>query len=33
MITISENAKEQIQKLMSETNLDESYFLRVGGVV
>lgn len=30
MITITESAKEQLQKLMSETNLDDSYFLRVG---
>jgi iron-sulfur cluster assembly protein len=30
MITITDSAKQQIQKLMSESNLDESHFLRVG---
>lgn len=30
MITVTESAKSQLEKLMSESNLDESYFLRVG---
>lgn len=30
MITISDKAKEKVIQIMSEENLDNSYFLRVG---
>jgi iron-sulfur cluster assembly protein len=32
MITISEDAKQQVEKLMAEANLSSDYFVRVGVV-